>query len=113
MLVLCATLNIAGKSLPSFHLFSPYLFLSLQFFPKAGCVATTLEVTSHQALKSLFPIFFSFYSKERNHGENVGATALMVGRICSPSWNRVKVSETLGATVVVPVAPVDTSLLLI
>ena len=69
-----------------FSSFFPYLFLSLPFFPKAGCVATTLEVTSHQALKSLFPIFFSFYSKERNHGENVGATALMVGRICSPDF---------------------------
>jgi hypothetical protein len=36
----------------------------------------------------------------------------MVGRICPPpGWNGVKVSETLGATPVAPVAPVDTSLL--
>ena len=28
----------------------------------------------------------------------------------TPGWNRVKVSENLGATAVVPVAPVDTSL---
>ena len=27
-----------------------------------------------------------------------------------PGWNRVKVSENLGATLVAPVAPVDTSL---
>ena len=35
---------------------------------------------------------------------------MMVGRICPPGWNRVKVSENLGATAVVPVASVDTSL---
>ena len=47
----------------------------------------------------------------RNHGENLGATVPMVGRICPPpGWNRVKVSENLGATSVAPVAPVDTSL---
>ena len=34
----------------------------------------------------------------------------MVGRICHPGEDRVKVSENLGATVVVPVAPVDTFL---
>ena len=34
----------------------------------------------------------------------------MVGTICSPGWDRVKISENLGATVVTPVAPVDTSL---
>ena len=43
-------------------------------------------------------------------GENLGATVPMVGRICPPGWNRVKVSENLGATPVAPVAPVDTSL---
>ena len=32
------------------------------------------------------------------------------GQICPPGWNRVKVSRNLGATAVVPVAPVDTSL---
>ena len=47
----------------------------------------------------------------RNHRENLGATAPMVGRICPPpGWNRVKVPENLGATSVTPVAPVDTSL---
>ena len=46
----------------------------------------------------------------RNHRENLGATTPMVGRICPPGWNRVKVSENLGATAVAPVAPVDTSL---
>ena len=47
-----------------------------------------------------------------NHGENLVATVPMVGRTCPPphGWNRVKVSENLGATVVAPVAPVDTSL---
>ena len=36
----------------------------------------------------------------------------MVGRICPPpGWDRVKVSENLGATAVAPVAPADTSLL--
>ena len=48
----------------------------------------------------------------RNDGENLGATASMVGRICPPGWNRVKVSENLGSTVVALVAPVDTSLYL-
>ena len=33
-----------------------------------------------------------------------------LGRICPPGWNRVKVSENLGATPVSQVAPVDTSL---
>ena len=46
----------------------------------------------------------------RNHGENLGATVPMVGRICPPGWNRVKVSENLGATAVVAVAPVGASL---
>ena len=39
------------------------------------------------------------------------ATSAMVGRIYPPGGDRVKVSENLGATAVVPVAPVDTSLL--
>ena len=34
----------------------------------------------------------------------------MVGKICPPSEDRVKVSENLGATSVAPVAPVITSL---
>ena len=34
----------------------------------------------------------------------------MVGRICPPGGDRIKVSENLGATTVAPVAPVDTSL---
>ena len=32
------------------------------------------------------------------------------GRICPPGWNRVKISEDLGATAVAPVALVVTSL---
>ena len=46
----------------------------------------------------------------RNHGENLGSTSAMVGRICPPGWDRVKVSENLGATAVAPVAHADTSL---
>ena len=46
----------------------------------------------------------------RNHGENLVATSAMVGRICPPGGDRVKVSENLGATAVAPVAPADTSL---
>ena len=47
----------------------------------------------------------------RNHWENLGSTSAMVGRICPPpGWDRVKVSENLGATAVAPVAPADTSL---
>ena len=45
-----------------------------------------------------------------NHGKNLGATSAMVGRICPPGCNRVKVSQNLGLTAVAPVAPVDTSL---
>ena len=45
----------------------------------------------------------------RNERDNLGTTAPMVGRI-SPGLNRVKVSENLDVTAVVPVAPVDTSL---
>ena len=45
-----------------------------------------------------------------NHDGNLGATSPMVGKICPPGWNRVKVSENLGATPVALVAPVDTSL---
>ena len=49
----------------------------------------------------------------RNLKENFGATMPMVGRICPPppGWNRVKESENLGATLVAPVAPLDTSLI--
>ena len=53
-----------------------------------------------------------YYSQGRNHGENLGSTSVMVGRICPPpGWDRVKVSENLGATAIAPVAPADTSLL--
>ena len=45
----------------------------------------------------------------RIHGEIFGATSAMVGRICPPGWNRVKVPENLVGTAVVLVAPVDTS----
>ena len=44
----------------------------------------------------------------RNRRENLDATSAMVGRICPPREDRVKISE--GATSVAPVAPVDTSL---
>ena len=44
---------------------------------------------------------------ECNHGENLGSTSAMVGRI---DWDRVKVSENLGVTAVAQVAPADTSL---
>ena len=48
-----------------------------------------------------------------NRGEIFGAPLRCWGRICPPplGWNRVKVSENLGATTVVPVAHADTSLL--
>lgn len=42
--------------------------------------------------------------------EFFGATSAVVGRICLLGWNRVTVSENVGATAVVPVALVDTSL---
>ena len=50
---------------------------------------------------------------EWSHGENLGATSPIVGRICPPGWNRVKVPENIVGTAVVLVAPVDTSLSLI
>ena len=46
----------------------------------------------------------------RNHGKMLAATSAMVGRICPPGWDRIKVSGNLGATLVAPVAPVVTSL---
>ena len=55
-------------------------------------------------------IFFNGGMQGRNHGENLGSPSEMVGRICPPGWDRVKVSENLGATAVAPVAPADTSL---
>ena len=36
----------------------------------------------------------SYILQGRNDGENLGATAPMVGRICPPGWNMVKISET-------------------
>ena len=46
-----------------------------------------------------------------NRGEIFGATYSMLGaESAPPGWNRVKVSENLGATVVAPVAPAVTSL---
>ena len=44
----------------------------------------------------------------RNHGENLVATSAMVGRICPHGGDRVKVSENLGLTTVLPLAPVET-----
>ena len=52
----------------------------------------------------------SLFSMGRNHRQNLDATSAMVGRICPPGGDRVKVSKNLGATAVAPVAPVDTSL---
>ena len=46
----------------------------------------------------------------RNSRENLDATSAMVGRICPPGGDKVKVSENLDATSFAPVAPVDTSL---
>ena len=48
----------------------------------------------------------------RNHGKNLGATVLMVDRICTlpPGLSRVKVSESIGPFTVALVALVDTSL---
>ena len=51
------------------------------------------------------PIFL-YMLQGRNLRENLDATYAMVGKICP----RVKISENLGATLVAPVAPVDTSL---
>ena len=34
-----------------------------------------------------------------------GATYAMVGKICTPGWNRINASENLGATMVIPVHP--------
>ena len=46
-----------------------------------------------------------------NHGEIFGATSAMVGQNLSPpGWNRITVSENLGATAVAPVAPAVTPL---
>ena len=42
-------------------------------------------------------------SQRCNHGEIFGATSAMLGRICPPSWNRVKASKNFVATVVAPV----------
>ena len=58
-----------------------------------------------------FLMSFETTFQGRNHMKNLGATSAMVGRICPPGCNRVKVSQNLGATAVAPVAPVDTSLL--
>ena len=46
--------------------------------------------------------------KKPNRRENLDATSAMVGKICPPGGDRVKVSENLGATSVALVAPVDT-----
>jgi hypothetical protein len=47
------------------------------------------------------------YIQVRNHWENLGATAPMVGTICPPplNWNKIKLSENLGETVFVPITP--------
>ena len=50
-------------------------------------------------------------SRDVSTGKFLGATSAMLDRICPPSWNRAKVSESLGVTTVLPVAPVVTSLI--
>ena len=52
----------------------------------------------------------SFYSQGRNGRENLDATSAMVGKICPPGGDRVKVSENSGVTEVATVAPVVTSM---
>ena len=52
------------------------------------------------------------YLQRCSRGEMFGTTSLMLGRICPPptGWNRVKVSENLGATDIALVAPMITFL---
>ena len=61
-----------------------------------------------------FNIFFPscrFPTKQgRNHRKKLVAISAMVVRICPPGGNRVKVSKNLGATAVILVAHVDTTL---
>ena len=56
---------------------------------------------------------YSHHIQGRNHCENLGVTAQMVGRICPhpAGWKRVKESENLGVTTGITFAPVDTSLI--
>ena len=52
-----------------------------------------------------------YYFQGRNHRENLGSRPLRWwAESAPPGWDRVKVSENLGATAVAPVAPADTSL---
>ena len=66
-------------------------------------------------MKQIFNILHSNFvntksAQGRNQGGNLVGTSVVVGTICPPGGNRVKVSENLGATGVVPVTPADTSL---
>ena len=56
---------------------------------------------------------YSHHIQGRNHCENLGVTAQMVGRIYPhpAGWKRVKESENLGVTTGITFAPVDTSLI--
>ena len=73
----------------------------MQMVPLKGVVNYQLSIYGLLVLKQL-------QKQGRNHGKNLGATSAMVGRICPPGCNRVKVSQNLGATVVASVAPLDT-----
>ena len=46
-------------------------------------------------------LYHHYYLRGRNHGENLGATVPIVGRICPtpPGRNRVKAAENLGVIV--------------
>jgi hypothetical protein len=59
------------------------------------------------------PWKYIYCGQGHNHGENLVATSTMVGRICPHGGDRVKVSENLGLTMVVPLTPVETSLVVV
>ena len=87
----------------NFHMISKQSFYLLQLFVKS------FQVSSNTGSCNLFIILCftgtQSWGKFRfdlcNGGQNLPP----------PSWDRVKVSENLGATAVAPVAPMDTSLL--
>ena len=64
----------------------------------------------HQKLGHKPKYFCLLPYQGRNHGNFLAATSAMVVESAPLGWDRVKVSENLGATSVAPVAPVVTSL---
>ena len=52
----------------------------------------------------------AYLPQGRNHGENLGSTLRWWAESSPPGWDRVKISENLGAIAVAPDAPADTSL---